>query len=100
NGLLLSACVHMARDTGTRAEGTQEEFVRIGASITAAVRDWFVRLEHVRSDGYILGESHRFGIYRHISGHISSHVRRSLRHEQIPCMPSSNPAQGPNHPRA
>src|SRR5579864_6424464 len=72
NWPLLSTGVHLNCNAGTRAERSQEQFVRVEAQVIAAGRNWFVRLEHVRADRYILNESHRSGVYTHISRHISS----------------------------
>ena len=60
--------VHLNRDAGTRSERSQKQFVRLRARIIAAVRTWFVILERVRADGYVLDERHRSGIDRHVSG--------------------------------
>src|ERR1700730_9354878 len=88
NRSLLSIGVHLNSDAGTRSERRQKQFVRLRARIIAA-RTWFVRLERVRADGYILDEPH-CRIYRHVSKHISSQHLLVCRSEKTICTPRSN----------
>src|SRR5579864_942242 len=90
NWPLLSTGVHLNCNAGTRAERSQEQFVRVEAQVIAAGRNWFVRLEHVRADRYILNESHRSGVYTHISRHISSQRLPVCASQKTNCTPSSN----------
>jgi len=87
---LLSMGVHLNSDAGTRSERSQKQFVRLRARIIAAVRTWFVRLERVRADGYVLDERHRSRIDKHVPGHISSQHLPVCAAQETICTPGSN----------
>src|ERR1700722_4423764 len=73
-GPLFSVGIHLNSDTGTRSQRGQNQFERFRPRVFATVLAWFVRLKHMRVDGYVLDKSQRSGIYRYISRHISRHI--------------------------
>src|ERR1700729_3574773 len=69
---LFSVGIHLNSDTGTRSQRGQDQFERVRPRVFATDLARFVRLEHMRVDGYVLDKSQRSGICRYISRHISS----------------------------
>src|SRR5271167_2311395 len=76
---LFSVGIHLNSGTGTRSQRGQDQFERVGTRIFATVLDRFVRLEHMRGDGYVLDKSQRSRIYGYISRHIPPRICRSAR---------------------
>jgi hypothetical protein len=55
---------------GARSQRGQEQFVRVGPCVAAAVLGRLARLEHMMGDRDVLDKSHRSGSYVYASRHI------------------------------
>ncbi len=61
--------IHLNRDVGTCSQRGHEQLVRVRTRVITADIAWFIGLERMRANGYILGVFQRPGIYGYISGH-------------------------------